>query len=321
MALPEPARERPVPESFAKLPPRFRKLAELHGRRADDPNVVAFVTEELDAKVPISATDMTEAKAIKAKKEGFTLWFEHDKLNDAFPLIVKTKSSYLPYLAEISLGESWSEPLPFGLSGRMTLEEVEARLGPATRRPLFADKPDGPQQVSWECPLDPGRTRLQVRLGKKGLSLTLRIKTAAPLTSRHGVPPKPQVGVFVAWAISRRLLDSSRFLAHRELIARIERREAQGSAFVDAALPRGLWEDHLVDDEALRARAHFWFGGQAGYSDDKDMIELFGKRKGPHGHDEADIDDDTWDIVDRAAKVLDERFAPWATARLLPAGS
>lgn len=41
----------------------------------------------------------------------------------------------------------------------------------------------------------------------------------------------------------------------------------------------------------------------------RDFCKVFGKRKGPHGHDEPKLDDDDWDKVDQATPLLDDRLA------------
>ncbi len=317
VAAPEPTAqaERPVPAVFAELPPTFRKLAELHGRRADDPKVVDFVTSELGAKVPTSATDTGMAKAVKSKR-GFSLWFSHDKLNDAFPLIPKTKGSFLPYLAEVALDATWREELPFGIEWRHGTAELEARLGrPIVVRLFPDDEEDTTTRSWWEREIDPGRTYLRVQLQKKGLGLTLMIRETVTLSSRHGVPALPVVGLFVGWAVSRALLDEARFAEHGALIARVRGRSEKGSALVRTAMSRGLWLDHLVADDEVRTTARRMFGGSGGLSLEQDLIDVFGERTNAHGHREPALDDDAWDAVDAAAPTLDQRFAAWVNER------
>lgn len=304
-----PAAAAPVvalPAELAGLPAHFRRLLELHGRRADDPEVGRFV-EELGGKLPTSANDMGSAAEVKAKGQGFTLWFSHDKLNENFPLVPKSKKAFIPYLAEISFDEKYAA-LPFDLGWKLTEDEVAARLGPPIKRPLFPDKPDSPIRTYWYRPLVPGRSELFLQHGKRGLSVTLWIPQAIALTSRHGVPGAPLVGTFVAWAIGRGLLDASRFAAHQALLEQIRAREALGTRFVREALPRGLWNVHLRDLPGLRERAGEWFGGRRGLSATRDFIALFGSRKNVHGHDEPVLDEASWDAVDRASPMLEERF-------------
>jgi hypothetical protein len=40
----------------------------------------------------------------------------------------------------------------------------------------------------------------------------------------------------------------------------------------------------------------------------EDLIEVFGKRAGPHGHDEPALEDDTDDAVKRASAAFDGWF-------------
>ena len=301
--------ERELPKELDSLPPHFRMLVGLHGRRADDPKVVRFVAE-LGGKLPTSATDMGSAGEVKAKKQGFALWFSHDKLNEHFPLVHKSKSSYLPYLAEISFDEAYAA-LPFDLEWKQTEEEVTKRLGPPIKKPLFPDDPDSPIRTYWYRTLVPERSELRFQYGKKGLSITLWIPQAIALTSRHGVPGAPLVGVFVAWAIMRGLLDEARFPKHLELVAAIRERKALGTRFVREALPRGLWNVHLKDELGLREHTGRWFAGRGDRNATKDFIELFGSRKNQHAHDEPVLDEATWEAVDRASAMLDEHFARW----------
>src|SRR5262249_45193393 len=130
------------------------------------------------------------------------------------------------------------------------------------------------------------------------------------LASRHH-PSRQILGLFVAWAVQRDLLDESRLAAHKKLIAAVRKREKQGSDLVDAALPRGLWDVHLKDLPGLRDFACGWFwNSDHGYMV-SDLIKVFGSRPGSHGHDEPVLDDDDWVAVDRATKALDKRFAAW----------
>lgn len=106
----------------------------------------------------------------------------------------------------------------------------------AAAAPADPERPAPEIFATWERDMDPGRTYLKVDLEDEGISASLRTRTTAELSSRHGVPKKPIVGLFVAWAIARGLLDESRFPQHRDLIDRVRSRAAQGSALVEAAL-------------------------------------------------------------------------------------
>jgi hypothetical protein len=120
------------------------------------------------------------------------------------------------------------------------------------------------------------------------------------------------VGLFLAWAIARGLVDESSLAKHARLLADVKSRAARGSALVDAALDRGLWDRHLRDEPGLRDFAFGWFHnvGKAGYIT-KSLNAVFGARSGPYGHDEPILDEDDWPAVDKATPALDEVFARW----------
>ncbi len=150
-----------------------------------------------------------------------------------------------------------------------------------------------------------------VDLDADELRIALRIDAARDL-SAHGVPPRAVVGLFVAWAILRGLFDAQSFPDQAALIEDIRARRQQGSALVDLALSRGLWDRHLVDRPGLRGFAYGWFHnvGKQGFIRD-DLVAVFGGVEGEHGHQRVAIDDDPWDFVDRATAKLDQVFAEW----------
>lgn len=295
-----PARE--PSEALLALPPKLRALAALVGLRADDPTV-AVAIGELGGKVPTSATDMGTAKVVNAAKLGVSVYFNHDILNDAFPLLPKTKSSYLPYVSQVTFTDKWSEALPFGLGWKNGPDEVERALGAPHTRPLRDSV-----ITWWTRDVQPGISEVHVRTRKGKLELSVMAKRTIALTSRHGVPPLPEVGLLVAWLTLRGLLDESRIAPHAALVARVKARQSKGSDLVKAAFPRGLWDDHLRDDEKLIRRLHHWLGSSEGISFRDDLIAIFGERKNQHAHREAVLDDDTWEAFDRVAGVFDERF-------------
>jgi hypothetical protein len=295
-----PARE--PSEALLALPPKLRALAALVGLRADDPAVMASIGE-IGGKVPTAATDMGSAKSVSAAKLGVSVYFNHDILNDAFPLLPKTKSSYLPYVSQVAFTDKWSEKLPFGLGWKDGPDEVERALGAPHTRPLG----DG-LYMWWTRALEPGISELYVRTRKGKLELSVVAKGTLALTSRHGVPPLPAVGLLVAWMALRGVLDESRIAQHEALVARVKARSAKGSDLVKAAFPRGVWDDHLRADEKLVRRLHHWLGSSNDLSFTDDLIGLFGERKNQYAHREAVLDDDTWEAFDRVAPVFDARF-------------
>lgn len=286
-------------DPLAGLSPFVKQIVHVVGRRADDPDVIAFVTNALGQKVPAATTDAEGTKHAVSKKLGVELAFNHDVKNDAYPLVPKTKKSFIPYLSLAWLTRKFEE-LPFGIAFGMPPDEVTQRLGV---EPVI--KPVGP---TWARVLDPGRA---VFLKVDATECRICVDEARELCGRHGVPPKPVVGVFVAWAARRGLLDAARVGAHASLLDDVRAGKRKGSELLAAVWPRGLWEIDLVDRPGLRQFAFCWFHNLDDLWITRDLIEVFGERKNQYAHREPVLDDDDAAAVERAAPKLDAVFAPW----------
>lgn len=288
-----------------ELTPLLTRLVALVGRRADDPELIAFVTRTLGKKVPESITDLSGAKNVSDKKYGLELAFTHDIKNDLYPLIPKTKNSFVTYLERAWIKPKFPEPPPFGLRHEMSSEEITDQLGVAPGTLGVTTMP------YWERDLDSARNIvLGIERGSASTVMAIAVKQASELASRYH-PPLQQRGLFVAWAIQRNLLDETRFPAHSALLAAIRKRQKKGSELLAAALPRGLWDIHLKDLPNLRKFAYAWFHNFGGSYIVFDLIKVFKARPGPYGHDEPVLDDDDWNAVEKATKTLDQRFAEW----------
>jgi hypothetical protein len=307
-AKPEPAAGPPPADSrrYESMAPRTRRLALLIGRRADDPELMAFVTDELKKKVPASLSWSKDYQWVEAdKKHGINLLFESHVLHDAYPEIPKSKTSFIPYLANIYFSAAYPDPLPFGVRYDADVATLQKSLGaPAGTRseenhhPYWHVMIDEPRGLMFTADYYDGSPRMSL-----GIDSARALSTAA-----HS---KPMVGLFVAWAVARGLLEVARFPAHATLIAQIAARQAQGSTLVDAALARGLWDRHLLDRAGLHDFAYGWFHNIGGKYIRFDLIKVFGGRPGAHGHEEPILDDDRWAAVDRATPMLDRVFAKW----------
>ncbi|GMU00140.1 hypothetical protein KH5H1_42590 [Corallococcus caeni] len=294
-------------EVMKKLGPKTQRLASVLGRRADDPDVIAYVTEALGKKVPASTSENTDSVNVEAAKHGVEIVFSHDILNDAFPPIPKTAKTFIPYVASAWVRSKTGEDV-LGVPWKVKTEaEIAKLLGPPSgRRASFMDE-DALTVTWWEFALDTaGQVWLELEFDES-LSVTLAVKGAGEL-ERH---PDLTTGLFIGYAATRGLLDGSRFPAHRALLEAVVARKAKGSEFVKQALPRGLWDDHLRDAPGLRLMAYRWFHNMNGLWITTDLKKTFGKRAGAFGHDAPKLDDDTWDAVDKAAPLLDQRFAKW----------
>jgi hypothetical protein len=291
----------PPAESLKMLPPFVRQLALMVGRRADDAELIEFVTGTLGKKVPNSTT--SESKNVEAKKHGIEMVFDHDVKNAKYPLVPKSKTSYLPYLTLVWLRPKLPGPLPFGLRFGMSVEELTGLLGEPAGQMGSSRRP------YWKRELDPTRD-IGFRVDER--EITIGIRQARELMSPE--ESRPLVGLLVAWLASRGFLEPKAFLGHEALLEAVRKRKERGSKLVEAALPRGLWDIHLKDLPGFRDFAYGWTHNIGGMFIRDDLVGVFGSRMGPYGHAEAVLDDDDWQAVDKATPVLDRRFAEWGSA-------
>lgn len=303
-SLPATARQSSSPrsESLETLPPLVRQVALMVGRRADDTELVEFVTGTLGQKVPNSTTDVSKSKNVVAKKHGLEMVFSHDVKNVKYPLVPKSKASYVPYLTLVWLNPKLPDSLPFGLTFGMSVEDITGMLG----EPAGQIGSLGARRPYWERVLDPAR---DIVFQVEPKTFTIRVNEARELTPRW--ESRPFVGLFVAWLAHRGFLESTAFPGHAALLATLRKREVRGSKLVEAALPRGLWDIHLKDLPGFRHFAFEWMHNIGGKYIRDDLVTVFGSREGPHGHTEAVLDSDDWQAVDKATPVLDRRFAEW----------
>jgi hypothetical protein len=297
-----PQSDSPLTESLTMLPPFLRQIALVVGRRADDTDLVEFVTGTLGQKVPNSTTDVSSSKNVVAKKHGLELVFSHDVKNVNYPLVPKSKASYVPYLTLVWLNSKLPDPLPFGLEFGMSVEEITDTLGDRAGQigSLGAGRP------YWERVLDPTRD-IVFHVDPK--TSMIQIKQARELTPRWET--RPFVGLLVAWLAGRDFLEPRAFVDHEALLEAVRQRKERGSKLVESALPRGLWDIHLRDLPGFRHFAFEWMHNIGGKFIRDDLVSVFGSREGPYGHAEAVLDNDDWQAVDKAIPVLDHRFAEW----------
>ncbi len=289
----------------AGMMPLLQKLVALVGRRSDDPKLVGFVTKTLgQKKVPDSGSDLGSSKYVSAKKHGIVMNFNHNIKNERYPLIPRTKKTFVPYLGLAWLAPKFPEPLPFGLMHGMTVEQITKQLG-EPRRPL------GSTNITyWERVLDPARDVVfGISRGTVTTQIMIAVDQARELAPRYY--SRTITGLFVAWAIQRNLLDESRFAAHAGLLAAVRKREKKGSDLVAAALTRGLWDTHLKDLPGLRDFVYEWLHNLNDSYITFDLATVFKGQRGEYGHREPVIEDDDWKAVQKATKAFDKRFSQW----------
>jgi hypothetical protein len=292
-----------TPDPVAGFSPLVRQIVALVGRRADDEELVEFVAAR-GKKVPATKGDSSGAKNVVMKKHGIEFAFDHDVKHDLYPLLPKTKQSFVPYLSCAWLSDRFPEPRPFGYTSGLTADELTRRVG-VTPIEIGVGKY---RRAYWSRALDAQRA---VVLGFDAEVCAIQLDEARELCGRCGVPPKPVVGVFAAWAAQRELFDATRAGVHAPLLNEVRAGKRKGSELMAVAYPRGLWDVHLIDRPGLRDFAHRWFHNIDGVFIDRDMIAVFGAREGPYGHPEPVLDDDDAKAVKKATRKLDTVFAPW----------
>lgn len=286
-----------------ELGPKLRELVSMMGRRADDSELIEWITTKLGKKAPTKA-----GSNVVAKKLGIELAFSDNVLNDKYPPIAKTKRALIPYLSHAWVREPFGEKV-LGIDPKTaTPADVVNVLGkPDGQRPRFMT--DTTPDISyWHRVVDTkSDATLEIETDEDSVSIELSLASARHLEQFM----EPSTHLFIAWAAENGLLDAKQFEEHSELFAKLKKRKALGSEFARAALPRGLWDSHLRDDEALRRTAYQWFHNLNDLWITKDLKSVFGKRKGPHGHDEPKLDTDSWGHVDAAAKSFKKVFNEW----------
>jgi predicted DNA-binding WGR domain protein len=293
-----------------KLGPKAQTLASLLGRPVDDPEVMNYVTKVFGRKLPQATSEMNDEVCVDNKNVYITV--THEILNDAYPPIRKSAKSFIPYLAEVDL-EKFDEPV-LGVSSNITQEDLQALLG----KPTLWDGHEEKSWPVWTYPLDEGaQTELTIWWAHTRVGIRLGVRHGEELDRYRRIP----ASIFIAWAATKGLLNSSAMGRHADLFDAVAKRKASGTDLFDA-LGRGLWDTHLRDDRALRAFARHWFLNLGQFEPKKqwkwittDLIKVFGKRVGPHDHDEPKVDEASWAAVDKAAPIFAERFEPWLNKR------
>jgi hypothetical protein len=289
--------ERKPTALLAELPPKLREVAGLVGRREDDPVLLEWVLPRFTRNARLGYFSFFPTL-------GLMLRAHNDISNEKYPVLNKTKNTFVNYLSLAEITEACGETV-LGLAWNSSLDDIRRVLGEPTRlhRPNMIDPPSIPV---WVRKLDDGADLELIVEFVEAMTVRFEVYSSGSLESN----PNPSLGLFVAWAIEHSLIDKDRFLNHAELFEAVRKREKLGSDFVREALPRGLWSDHLLDKDGLRHFAQQWFNNFGSWIV-TDFKEVFGARAGEYGHDEPILDLDSWEMVDKAAKVLKKRFRQW----------
>ncbi len=265
------------------------RICALVGKTVDEPDIQRFA-EELGKKFPKSLFNMD--KNVVAKKHGLELHFSLETLHVDYPQVPRNKSRWVPRLDLVWLTPKYPGEIPFGVRPGMTTDELTEVLG----------EPEG---RVWKRVLDAERGI--VLAAWAGINPTIQVDTSQALDRFNTA----MSALFACWALARGFLEPG--LVPAALRGQVQGR-AGSPADIMQAFPRGLWNTHVPAKDGFRSFAMGYFH-RIGYEFawKTDLIEIFGSRKGEHGHAEPVLDQDTleWEMVDKASTLLDERFAKW----------
>jgi hypothetical protein len=124
-------------KEIAALSPKLRVLASMMGRRADDPELIAYITKTLGAKLPKNTSTQESSTNVVAKKHGIEMSFSHEaewrKPNKKYPPIALTARAFIPYLSFAWVRAAFGETLPYGITIGMPAKDLPNLLGKPAR--------------------------------------------------------------------------------------------------------------------------------------------------------------------------------------------
>ncbi len=162
----------PLPASAAEFPVDFKELANLIGRRSDDPVLAEWAARHGHSSLPRVHSKRALAEEVRCKD--VTLWLTHSD-HERFPVVPVSPYLVMLYVAQISFTKNYA-PLPFGLTWEADAKAVEQKLGP----PVLHEFGKGERKrviPTWTVPLHPGRTELSVEIKKNGLTMSFLISS------------------------------------------------------------------------------------------------------------------------------------------------
>ncbi|MBI5534655.1 MAG: hypothetical protein HY898_18155 [Deltaproteobacteria bacterium] len=292
----------------------FAQLTELLGRRIDDAELLAFI-DRLGSKPPKSATDNDSTTYVIAKKHGLELGFSH---------IVHDRSKYPPrkearrwvtYFTCAWLRDRFPGPLPEGLDGKLTRDELERRFG-APIWTMYSDEDGLPARErflvasteTWNLTCEWSRRQGSVS------NLHVALNEARDLGYDDLA-----VGMFAAWAAHRVGL-GKRHVGSDAAKALIEKKTT-GRRFVKDACGGVLWSDDIapeLTDFAFqychRAMGSETWRQAVGAADGVRLGEDF-EASFPDCSPDFELVPDTWDAWERFAPLLDARWADFQATR------
>lgn len=271
------------------------------GRRADDPELLRFITGDLRRKVPDSMT-ASGSKYVVNKRRGVEFVFTHQICHEKCPPVRISKTRFVPYLGTVWLNENLKEEFPLGLRIGMTTSEIRGLLGPPDREETAN------LQATWRRVLDPERDVILI-IDEGPYSIT--IDEALDVTP-FGDAKCWMSGAMLAWAALRGLLNESKFVDHGELLAEVRRRERPGSELVRAALPGGLWDTHFKDEPGLRRFVHGWACTPASWAR-KIGLQSTIRNDVEKALGTQELAGDDWVTLSKLIPVFDTTFAKWVS--------
>jgi hypothetical protein len=277
------------------------------GKLATDAAVTSLLVDQHGQKLP-RTSDVNDAKWVELKKLGLLFLFQHDVGAFDYP-VVPDKKSYVPYCTEIRFTQRWVEAI-HGVTTKSSLREVQSVLGAHTkmRRPLMNS--DAASVFEWVIPHagSPGVWSIRVD-GDDGDAAVPDIQFRVPVSLALERYSKTEMALFTGW-LSRRKLFSAEFQRrHGATLEALSKQSVTPTSVLSTLYPRGIWTHFVAErqnDLDFHLRCYRAFHNMNNLSITNDCIRIFGKRVGPHGHDEPALDTVDWSHVDQVMSRFDE---------------
>lgn len=264
---------------------------------ADNEDMIDFFESEYSKKAPTktSANDSTKYVVTK-KKIGLEMLFSHEIINKEYPIVELRKNSYRPYFSTIIVNKE-SQSSDFYPKD---IDRFISKFGDATFINIRGDK-------IWIIPFNSNLEAVfKSKSGIMNDGFVIRLKEFLMISSKS-----KSLGLFIHFCLIKNLLHKILLEKHKELVEKIKSNKANALELVDLLPRKEFWSEHLIEDELLRRKIWSYFRRLNEFEVDwikTDLISIFGKIKGEHGHNVPNIEIDSIKYYKKAEGIFSDRI-------------